>query len=157
MNYFISRTGQQYGPYSLEEVQRYLASGNILPADLARSEAMEQWVPVSQIVGNIPAQPAPPPPGYAQAPVYPQTQPVLYAQPMPPNYQPPKSRIAFILLGIFLGHLGIHNFYAGYTNRGLAQLLITLLTCGFGALVTCIWAIIEVCTVDKDSKNVYFT
>ncbi|MBQ3218003.1 MAG: TM2 domain-containing protein [Akkermansia sp.] len=27
----------------------------------------------------------------------------------------PKSRLAYILLGVFLGSLGIHNFYAGYT------------------------------------------
>ncbi len=157
MNYFISRAGQQYGPYSLDEVQRYVSSGNILVTDLARSEAMEQWTPVSEVVGNIPAaQPAPPPPGQTQVPVYQQQGQPLYAQPAPANYQPPKSRIAFILLGIFLGHLGIHNLYAGYTGKGLAQLLITILTCGFGGIVTFIWAIIEVCTVDKDSRNVYF-
>lgn len=158
MNYFISRAGQQYGPYSLDEVQRYVASGNILVSDLARSEAMEHWAPVSQVVGNIPTQPVPPPPGQAQVPVYvqPQPQPPLYAQPAPPNYKPPKSRLAFILLGIFLGGLGIHNFYAGYTGKGLAQLLISVLTCGVGSLVVWVWVIVELCTVDKDSENVYF-
>lgn len=34
---------------------------------------------------------------------------------------------AFILLGFFLGALGIHNFYAGYSGRGIAQLLTVLL------------------------------
>ena len=29
-----------------------------------------------------------------------------------------KSRLAAALLGIFLGSLGIHNFYLGYTKRG---------------------------------------
>ncbi len=158
MNYFISRAGQQYGPYTLDEVQRYFSSGNILATDLARSEAMEQWAPVSQIIGNIPSQPVAPPPGYAQPPAYVQQQPqtALYAQPVPPNYKPPKSRLAFILLGIFLGGLGIHNFYAGYTGKGLAQLLISVLTCGLGSIVVWVWVIIELCTVDKDSENVYF-
>ena len=28
------------------------------------------------------------------------------------------SKVAYVLLGIFLGGLGIHNFYAGYAGRG---------------------------------------
>jgi GYF domain 2 len=55
MNYFITRNGQQYGPYTLADLQRYVASGQILLTDLARSEGMSEPVPVSQIVGTIPA------------------------------------------------------------------------------------------------------
>jgi hypothetical protein len=54
MNYFISRNDQQYGPYTLADLQRYVASGNILLTDLTRSEGMTDWVPVSQVIGNIP-------------------------------------------------------------------------------------------------------
>jgi GYF domain 2 len=54
MNYFITRDGQQYGPYSLADLQRYVASGEILLTDLARSEGMSEPLPVSQIIGNIP-------------------------------------------------------------------------------------------------------
>lgn len=54
MNYFIRRNDQEYGPYTLADVQRYVASGNILLTDVARSEGMADWVPVSQVVGNIP-------------------------------------------------------------------------------------------------------
>ena len=35
-----------------------------------------------------------------------------------------KSRIAAGLFGIFLGALGIHNFYLGYKSKAIAQLLI---------------------------------
>jgi TM2 domain-containing membrane protein YozV len=59
---------------------------------------------------------------------------------------PPKSKIAAALLAFFLGCLGIHNFYLGYTGRGVAQLLITLLgSCAFGigAIITWIWSFIE--------------
>jgi len=75
----------------------------------------------------------------------------------PPPYGsgPPKSRVGVILLGIFLGCFGAHNFYAGYTGRGIAQLAITLCTLFFGAIVSWIWAIVEICTVDRDSRNVY--
>ena len=67
-----------------------------------------------------------------------------------------KSRLAYILLGLFLGGLGIHNFYAGYTGKGIAQLLITILSGGFLALVVWIWVIIEICTVTKDAQGVDF-
>src|SRR6202046_5358022 len=54
MNYFITRDGQQYGPYTLADLQRYVASGEILLTDLARSEGMSEPLPVSQIIGAIP-------------------------------------------------------------------------------------------------------
>ena len=61
-----------------------------------------------------------------------------------PNVQTSrKSKIAAGLLGIFLGSFGVHNFYLGYTGKAVAQLLITLLTCGFGAFVSSIWGLIE--------------
>jgi hypothetical protein len=53
MNYFITRDGQQYGPYSLADLQRYVASGEILLSDMARSEGMSEALPVSQIIGTI--------------------------------------------------------------------------------------------------------
>jgi GYF domain 2 len=59
MNYFVKRGDQQYGPYSLADLQRYVQSGNIAPTDLARSEAMQDWVPVSQVIGNISVPAAP--------------------------------------------------------------------------------------------------
>ena len=53
MNYFITRDGQQYGPYTLADLQRYVASGEILLTDLASSEGMNEPLPVSQIIGTI--------------------------------------------------------------------------------------------------------
>jgi hypothetical protein len=55
MNYFISRDGQQYGPYTLADLQRYVASGEVLLTDLATSEGHSEPVSVAQIVGNIAA------------------------------------------------------------------------------------------------------
>ena len=37
-----------------------------------------------------------------------------------------KSRLAAGLLGIFLGSLGIHNFYLGYTTKAIIQLSCTI-------------------------------
>lgn len=57
MKYFIRRDLNEYGPYTLADLQRYVAQGNISPTDLTRSEGMSDWVPVSEVIGNIPAPP----------------------------------------------------------------------------------------------------
>jgi hypothetical protein len=59
MDYFISRDGQQYGPYTLADLQRYAASGEVSLADLAISEGMTEPVSVAQIIGTIAAAPPP--------------------------------------------------------------------------------------------------
>ena len=68
-----------------------------------------------------------------------------------------KSRSAFIFLGIFLGALGIHNFYAGYAGRGVGQLCLTALTLGYLGIISWLWAIVEVCVVQKDSAGLDFS
>ena len=54
-----------------------------------------------------------------------------------------KSKMAAGLLAIFLGSLGVHNFYLGNTGKAVAQLLISLLSCGTLAIVSSVWALIE--------------
>ena len=51
MNYQVSRNGQMYGPYTVEDLRRYVTSGNVLPTDLAKAEEMAEWLPVGQILG----------------------------------------------------------------------------------------------------------
>ena len=55
MEYFVRRGEQSFGPYNLSEIQQYVQSGNIFLDDLTQSEGMGNWVPVSQVLGNIPA------------------------------------------------------------------------------------------------------
>ena len=70
----------------------------------------------------------------------------------------PKSRLVYILLALFLGALGIHNFYAGFGGRGAVQLLITLLLgwCGIGFIIVGIWVLIEIFVVNTDARGVRF-
>lgn len=42
------------------------------------------------------------------------------------GYTSDKSRLVAGLLGIFLGGLGIHNFYLGYTVKGIIQFVLTM-------------------------------
>jgi hypothetical protein len=84
MLYHVSRNGQTYGPYTLEDLQKYVASGNVLPTDLAKSDDVADWVLVSQVLGvAAPTMGAAPVAQYAGAPgEYPQTAAVY---PDPPN------------------------------------------------------------------------
>ena len=80
------------------------------------------------------------------------------------NYQvavEQKSKIAAGLLGVFLGTLGIHNFYLGYTRNGVIQLLLS--TIGsfviIGPFISGIWALIEAIqiftgSISKDAKGI---
>lgn len=69
-----------------------------------------------------------------------------------------KSKIVAGLLGIFLGAIGVHNFYLGYNGKATAQLLITILSCGVLALVSEIWGLVEgiqilTGTIDTDASG----
>lgn len=66
----------------------------------------------------------------------------------------PKSRTVYVILAFFFGGLGIHNFYAGRTGCGIAQLLISLLSCGFLSGIVWIWVLIEMFVVTRDGKGV---
>lgn len=59
-----------------------------------------------------------------------------------------KNKVAAIVLAcpFLIGGFGIHNFYLGYTNKGIAQLLLTLvgwILCGLGPVVAWIWALVD--------------
>lgn len=62
-----------------------------------------------------------------------------------------KSKIAAGLLAIFLGCYGAHNFYLGYTNKAVIQLVLTIVgfvtSCFFVGIFIIIgvyiWAIVE--------------
>jgi hypothetical protein len=108
MTYQVSRNGQMYGPYTLEDLQRYVASGNILPTDMARSEDMSDWLPVGQILGIAPLGTAGtagatgiPAPDYAAPSTYPQ--PTGIAYPDPPNlHWGLELLLGFVTCGFFV-------------------------------------------------------
>ena len=79
-------------------------------------------------------------PGYSQ-PAYGQpgySQPV-YGQPVVAG--PPKQWLVALVLGFFFGGFGVHNFYLGYTNRAIIQLILTITV--FGAPITGVWVLVE--------------
>ena len=74
-----------------------------------------------------------------------------------------KKRLTYQLLALFLGGLGVHNFYAGRKGIAVIQLLITIaatigISVAQGKLVpgggpVALWALIEIFAVKKDGKG----
>jgi len=47
------------------------------------------------------------------------------------------------ILAILFGVFGVHKFLLGYNKEGIIMLLVSLLTCGFGAMIMSVIGIIE--------------
>lgn len=90
---------------------------------------------------QYPPQSQPYPPQYAQT-----GQPQFAAGPVPTSYYNPRSKMTAGLLGIFLGGLGVHNFYLGFYTKAVIQLLLTLIGWiffGIGPVAAYIWGLVE--------------
>ena len=182
--YYYTRQGQQFGPHSEEELRSLVAQGKLGPLELVWKEGLASWTPLREVLDLGPAAipppaplPPPPPPGVASTTPTPPPSPgaippgAFGAPPAsprlgtaPPGPAPlpaagqPKQRFIYVLLGVFLGALGIHNFYAGYNTRAIIQLLVTVLLSWTVAapVAMAIWAIVEVVTVTRDPQGVPF-
>ena len=62
-----------------------------------------------------------------------------------------KQRLIYILLAIFTGGWGIHNFYLGDNKKAIVQLILTFLI--ITAPITGIWVLIDIITVDTDPNG----
>lgn len=58
-------------------------------------------------------------------------------------YAAQKSRVGAGVLGLFLGVLGVHNFYLGRSGVAVLQLLMTVLSLGVLAPVVWVWSVVE--------------
>ena len=53
MQVHIDRGGERYGPYSIEDINAYLANGTLLPTDLAWRDGMTAFAPIHQVPGVV--------------------------------------------------------------------------------------------------------
>ena len=64
----VMRDGQQFGPYTIEDINAYLAQGTLLPTDQAWYEGAANWMPITEVPGVVHgAAPVPAAPAFAGA------------------------------------------------------------------------------------------
>ena len=154
VHYQISRAGQTYGPYTLEDLRRYLASGNVLLTDLAKSDAMSEWIPVAQLLDANPA-------GAETAP-YSNVEPVAGSAPQAstadfqnPSYSNPSAGATYVdpvynpASGVAAGNAAGLYPDPPNLNWGL-YLLFTILTCG---LFSKVFTVVQAAWLKKVQPN----
>lgn len=141
------------GPYSLKQVKAMYESGQLTMDTMCCRDGDEQWRQLVELENEIFASDR-----QAMPPPIPRAMPANINISLPQVVRVAKARWVYIVLGLFLGGLGIHNFYAGYNGRGAAQLIITVLTFWMviPVLFIGLWALIEICTVTEDAQGVPF-
>jgi len=143
------------------EDPRVTTSGNEPPSGQQPDPDQPAWgqPPADSPYGQPPAQPPYGQPPYGQQPY---GQPVYGApgvDPAAPYGRSPltgepfsdKSKLVAGLLQIFIGGFGLGRFYTGYTGIAIAQIIVTLITCGLGA----IWGLIDgiIILTSKDFRD----
>jgi TM2 domain-containing membrane protein YozV len=138
MKYFYADAAHRpAGPVEFDDLRRLYVAGLIRTDTYVIEEHGAAWQPLSAfLVPELPPLPPPPIPG-APPPV-PAVPAWVTGRPVER-----KSKLAGGLLGIFLGWLGVHNFYLGYYGRGVAQLLLSLCCCFVLSPLVSIWGLIE--------------
>lgn len=138
----VRKHEQNFGPYSVDELNSMLVSGRVHPDNLAWIEGAPEWQRVKSVPGVRAVPPAPPVASHSSS---------------APRAAGESDRLVLpaFLLAFFLGVLGAHRFYCGKTGSGLAMLLLTLT--GIGLIVTGIWATIDwiiiVCSGFRDDQG----
>lgn len=146
--------GKESGPYSMGELQSLWSNGQITRETQFAGRGSDNWQPIETIFQQI-MEYKPPLAAESNASQS-SAQPGLgtFAQPM--VVKSTGSRGVFIILGLFFGCLGVHNFYAGFYGKGAVQLIITVfawVALWPAVIVTAVWALVEICTVREDASG----
>ena len=67
----------------------------------------------------------------------------------------PKSRLVGGLLGLFLGSIGVHNFYLGHIKKGVAKVILTIISIVF--IIAAASLLVSSGYVDEDTGEFFIT
>lgn len=129
MQIHVAKSGQQSGPYTLEQVQNMVRSGLLSAADLGWHEGMAEWAPLHTIAGLG----VPPPTGAAATPM---------GAGGPPADRV-KRLVATVLDGLIFGVTAGMAFGMGFLSGAGFHWGVGLLS-GFG-LMSIVWLGMLVC------------
>ena len=117
MDIHISRDGQRFGPYPIEDARQHLAAGQLLATDLAWHEGAPDWIPLGDLLNQSATPAVPPPPGEPAGAAAPAVSPEAAAA------KKKKTMIVRIVLlvvlvlvavGVGLEHLARSGFESAY-------------------------------------------
>lgn len=131
-------------------IKKLLETGVITKETLIWTAGMNQWVPVSQTAIGTQILP--------KRSTIDINNGSLHAQLA--RRKSSRSRLAYILLALFLGGFGVHNFYAGHIMIGMLELVLLLSGACFGGIpwiILAIFILIEICTTTTDGKGLSFS
>lgn len=182
MYYFvIAADGSRYGPADIDTLVQWAREGRLVGETTLvergseRNLRADSITAVAAVLNRLPSADSPVRPpvtidrAHSEAATMTQARPA--SPPPPPSLQPLRSQREFAyshrsklvagLMGIFLGSLGIHRFYLGYTGIGLLMLLLSVLggkitlgaSCGFVHLWGMIEGIIILCGGFSDADG----
>lgn len=73
----------------------------------------------------------------------------------PTQPQQENKKVLAGVMGIIFGGLGVHKFVLGYTQEGIIQLVVSVVTCGIGSIIGFIEGIIYLTKSDEEFYNTY--
>lgn len=71
-----------------------------------------------------------------------------------PQYQENKKILAGVL-ALLLGGIGVHKFILGYTQAGIIQIVLSIVTCGIAGIVPFIEGVIYLTKSDQEFYQTY--
>jgi hypothetical protein len=115
--FWVSSQGEINGPFTLEQIGEMWRSGRIYATAQACEVGSEIWFPVTNLRRDFPELMAT---GRTSAPP---PQRVTIKEPVNPV-----NVGVYRVLAILLGHIGVHDFYAGYVAAGIWKIGLLLLS-----------------------------
>jgi len=138
--FWIEREGSIRGPYTFSNLAVMWSRGEIKLTDRICQQGSEKWTDVARVTNSLDK-----------------------AANSNPEIQSERSRGIYIILGLFFGLVGIHNFYAGRLHAGVLECLVFALAIGISFLIPwmtmvsmfliCIAVIVELFVVTKDGHG----
>ncbi|MEK6643987.1 MAG: NINE protein [Planctomycetota bacterium] len=168
--FVISGDGQRYGPADIDALVQWAREGRLIGETMLLERGTERQIRADSITAiNVALQRlagVQPQASIDREPTVSREAPTMSMSPRPMRPPPPppsppplaplagqqsafssRGRVIAGLLGIFLGGLGVHRFYLGYTGIGLLMLLVSILTGkltgGVGCSIVHVWGAIE--------------
>lgn len=73
----------------------------------------------------------------------------------PTQPQQENKKVVAGVLALLLGSIGIHKFILGYTNEGIIQIVLSVISCGILGIIPFIEGIIYLTKSDEDFYQTY--